>query len=213
MFTGIVTDLGRVRGVERRGDARFTFATGYDTTGIALGASIACNGACLTVVDKGQDQAGGWFAADVSAETLSKTTLGDWTEGSPVNFERSLALGDELGGHLVSGHVDATAAILEIAPDGDSWRFRFRVGPEIGPYIAPKGSVALDGISLTVNEVEDGADGRTVFGVNVIPHTFEVTTFGRRAPGDRVNLEIDLLARYVARLLARRADAARSPIR
>lgn len=203
MFTGIVTDLGSVRAIERRGDTRFTFATGYDTAGIDLGASIACNGCCLTAVDKGP----GWFAVDASAETLSKTTLGTWAEGTPVNFERALALGDELGGHLVSGHVDATAEVLTVAPEGDSWRFRFRVGPEIAPYVAPKGSVALDGVSLTVNEVEDGGEAGkgAVFGINVIPHTYRVTTFGRLQPGDRANLEIDLLARYVARLLARRA--------
>jgi riboflavin synthase len=204
MFTGLVTDMGSVRAIERRGDTRFTFATGYDTATIALGASIACNGCCLTAVDKGS----GWFAVDASAETLSKTTLGDWREGTPVNFERSLALGDELGGHLVAGHVDATAEVLSVEPEGDSWRFAFRVGPEIAPYIAPKGSVALDGVSLTVNAVEDTGDGQAVFGVNVIPHTFQVTTFGSLAAGSRVNLEIDLLARYVARLLATRASGA-----
>ncbi len=202
MFTGIVTDLGSVRRIERRGDTRFVFATGYDTDGLAPGASVACNGACLTVVDKGQ----GWFAADVSAETLSKTTLGDWHEGTPVNFERALAMGDELGGHLVSGHIDGTAEIVGIAREGESWRFRFRVEAALAPYVAPKGSVALDGVSLTVNEVEDGPDGTCVFGINVIPHTFAVTGFGRRRVGERVNLEIDLLARYVARLLAHRAQ-------
>jgi riboflavin synthase len=200
MFTGIVTDLGSVRRIERRGDTRFTFATGYDTDTVALGASIACNGACLTAVDKGP----GWFAADASAETLSKTTLGGWREGAPVNFERALALGEELGGHLVSGHVDGTAEIVSIAPEGESWRFRFRVGAHLAAYLAPKGSVTLDGVSLTVNEVEDEAAGTTVFGVNVIPHTYQVTTFGRRQAGEPVNLEIDLLARYVARLLAHR---------
>ncbi len=200
MFTGIVTDLGAVRSIERRGDTRFTFETAYDTAGIAIGASIACNGCCLTVVDKGD----GWFAADASAETLSKTTLGDWAEGQAVNFERALSLGEELGGHLVSGHVDATARVEAIAAEGESWRFSFAVGPEVAPFLAPKGSVALDGVSLTVNEVADRPDGGAVFGVNIIPHTFAATGFGRLRDGDRVNLEIDMLARYVARLLANR---------
>ncbi|WP_119165497.1 riboflavin synthase [Algihabitans albus] len=205
MFTGIVTDLGAVRSIERRGDTRFAFETGYDTATIALGASVACNGCCLTVVDRGQ----GWFAVDASAETLSKTTLGAWREGTPVNFERALALGEELGGHLVSGHIDATAGVETVVQEGGSWRFRIAVGPEIAPYIASKGSVALDGVSLTVNDVEDregdGEGGGATFGVNVIPHTYAVTTFGRLRGGDRVNLEIDLFARYVARLLASRA--------
>ena len=204
MFTGIVTDLGAVRRIERRGDTRFTFETGYDTETIALGASIACNGCCLTVVERG----GGSFAVDASAETLSKTTLGTWREGTPVNFERALALGEELGGHLVSGHVDATARVVGIAQEGDSWRFRIAVGSEIAPFIASKGSVALDGVSLTVNEVEDGADGGATFGINVIPHTYAVTTIGSLQCGDLVNLEIDRVARYVARLRASRPPGA-----
>ncbi len=192
MFTGIVTDLGRVRAIETRGDTRLTFATGYDTTSIDIGASIACSGACLTVVDKGPK----WFAADASAETLAKTTLGDWREGTAVNFERALALGAELGGHLVSGHVDGVAEVAERRPEGESLRFTFVVPDALAGFIAAKGSVTLDGVSLTVNEV---AGNR--FGVNIIGHTAGVTTFGRRQPGERVNLEIDLLARYVARLL------------
>jgi riboflavin synthase len=196
MFTGIITDLGRVRQVERQGDARFVFETDYDTAEISLGASIACSGACLTVVDKGP----GWFAADVSAETLSKTTLGDWRAGTPVNLERALKLGDELGGHLVSGHVDGVAEVLARTPEGDSQRYTFRVPAGLAGFIAPKGSVALDGVSLTVNEVEDEASGAVRFGVNIIPHTAGQTAFGALRPGGRVNLEIDLLARYVQRL-------------
>jgi len=196
MFTGIITDLGRVRRVERRGDTRFTFETAYDTAGIAIGASIACSGACLTVVEKGKDAEGDWFAADVSAETLSKTTLGSWAAGTPVNFERALRLGDELGGHMVSGHVDGVAEVVERRAEGQSQRFVFAAPADLAGFIAPKGSVALDGVSLTVNEVDD-----VRFGVNIIPHTAEMTTFGSLGPGDRVNLEIDLLARYLQRLM------------
>lgn len=192
MFTGIVTDLGRVRAIEERGDRRFVFETGYDTAGIALGASIACSGACLTVVDKGSD----WFAVDVSGETLAKTTLGGWQPGTPVNFERALKIGDELGGHLVTGHVDGLGTLVERRPEGGSTRLVFEAPAELARFIAAKGSVTLDGVSLTVNEVQ----GRR-FGINLIPHTLAVTSLGRADVGDRVNLEIDMLARYVARLL------------
>lgn len=201
MFTGIITDLGWVRAVEPRGDTRFTFETGYDTATVDLGASIACSGACLTVVDKGP----GWFAADVSAETLSKTTLGDWTPGTPVNFERSLRLGDELGGHMVSGHVDGVVTVLERRAEGGSIRLAFSAPAPLMRFIAAKGSVALDGVSLTVNAVAndpEGGPGGGRFEVNIIPHTAEVTTLGACAAGTRVNLEIDMLARYVQRLLA-----------
>ena len=191
MFTGIITDLGAVASVEKRGDTRFRFTTHYDMASVPLGASIACSGVCLTVVEKGE----GAFAADVSAETLSKTTLGGWQAGTPVNFERPLRLGDELGGHLVSGHVDGVAEVVERRAEGGSWRFTFEAPAALARFIAAKGSVALDGVSLTVNEVA----GRR-FGVNIIPHTFDVTTFGRLKLGDRVNLEIDQLARYLARL-------------
>ncbi len=199
MFTGIITDLGRVREVEKRGDTRFTLETAYDTAAIELGASIACSGTCLTVVDKGT----GWFAVDASAETLGLTTLGEWTPGRVVNLERALCMGDELGGHLVSGHVDGTASLRDRAPEGDSLRLSFRAPPELAGYVASKGSLALDGVSLTVNEVEDESDGAVTFGVNIIPHTAERTTLGGLEPGARVNLEIDLLARYVQRLLNR----------
>lgn len=194
MFTGIVTDLGRLAAREDagRGDLRLTIETAYNMATVEIGASIACSGCCLTVVERGQ----GSFAADVSAETLSKTTLGAWQVGQPINLERSLSLGDELGGHLVYGHVDGLAKVSRIAPEGDSLRFGFEAPKDLAPFIASKGSVALDGVSLTVNEV----DG-TEFGVNIIPHTAEVTTFGSLKQGDRVNLEIDMLARYVARLL------------
>jgi riboflavin synthase len=192
MFTGIITDLGRVRSVSPGGVTRIVLETAYDTAGIAMGASIACNGACLSVVDKGP----GWLAVDASAETLARTTIGSWTPGTPVNLERPLKLGDELGGHLVSGHVDGLAEITERRPDGDSLRFEIRVPAAFQRFIAPKGSVALDGVSLTVNEVEG-----ELFGVNIIPVTQRETSFGKLAPGERVNLEIDMLARYLARLM------------
>lgn len=191
MFTGIITDKGRVARLERRGDLRARMQTSYDTSGIEIGASIACDGVCLTVIATGGD----WFDVEISAETLSKSTLGGWAEGREVNLERALRVGDELGGHIVSGHVDGVAEILSVRPEGDSTRFEFRAPDALARFIAPKGSVALDGTSLTVNEV----DGAT-FGVNIIPHTKAVTTWGRAAAGDRVNLEIDTMARYVARL-------------
>lgn len=196
MFTGIISGIGEVVAIEKRGDTRFTIATSYDPDTIALGASIACSGCCLTAVKVGRLPGGrGSFAIDASAETLSKTTLGAWKTGTRINLERPLKMGDELGGHVVSGHVDDVGEIVSIEPEGDSLRFLFRVPRAIARFIAPKGSVALDGISLTVNEV----DG-TEFGVNIIPHTQAVTTWGRARAGERVNVEIDMLARYVARL-------------
>ncbi len=193
MFTGIITDLGRVRAI--KGDTRFEFSTGLDTAAIDIGASICCSGVCLTVVDKGN---GGenWFAADISAETMGLTTLSGWTEGTAVNFERALKMGDELGGHMVSGHVDGIAEVVSVTPEGDSRRIVLKAPEELLKMIAPKGSVVLDGVSLTVNEVEAGH-----FGINVISHTLEMTTLGALEPGGRVNLEIDMLARYVARLV------------
>jgi riboflavin synthase len=192
MFTGIITDLGRVRTVAPGPITRFAFDTGFDTAAIAIGASIACNGCCLSLVDKGE----GWFAVEASAETLAVTTLGDWRPGRPVNFERPLRIGDELGGHLVSGHVDGVASIVERRPDGASLRFELLAPAALARFIAAKGSVTLDGVSLTVNEVAGEH-----FGVNIIPITQRQTNFGTLLPGDRVNLEIDLVARYLARLL------------
>ena len=191
MFTGIVTDIGRIKEAEPAGDTKFVIATAYDTAGIAIGASICCSGVCLTVVDK----AAGWFSVTASAETLACSNLGDWGAGTSVNLERALKVGDELGGHIVSGHVDGVVEIARIQKDGDSLRFRFTLGEDLAPFIAPKGSVCLDGVSLTVNEVDEGG-----FGINIIPHTQEMTTFGTSETGGRVNLEIDVLARYVARL-------------
>jgi riboflavin synthase len=196
MFTGIVTAIGEVAAIERRGDARFAIACAYDPASVAIGASIACSGACLTVVEVTGRSGGSLFAVDVSAETLSMTTLGTWRAGTRVNLERALKVGDELGGHLMTGHVDGVARIVGIAEEGDSRRFRFRVPPGLSRFIAPKGSVALDGTSLTVNEVE-GSE----FGVNIIPHTLAVTTWGEARTGQGVNVEIDTLARYVARLM------------
>jgi riboflavin synthase len=195
MFTGIVTDVGQVRHIEKRGDTHVVIGTNYDVSAIDIGASIACAGACLTVVDKGtaKDR---WFAVTASAETLSKTTLGNWKAGDPVNLERPMRVGDELGGHIVTGHVDGVATVVEMKPEGESTRLTFEAPAALARFIASKGSVALDGVSLTVNDV-DGAR----FGVNIIPHTFKVTTFGRVKPGMNVNLEVDLMARYVARLV------------
>ena len=196
MFTGIITDIGTVRTVEKRGDTRFVLGTGYDVSTVDMGASIACSGACLTVVEKGADDQGYWFAVDASAETLSKTTLGNWTGGTRINLERALKVGDELGGHIVSGHVDGVGQVMDRVEEGDSVRWFFTVPDALKAFLAPKGSIAVDGVSLTVNEVEDNR-----FGVNIIPHTAENTTFGMMQVGDQVNLEIDPLARYVARLL------------
>lgn len=194
MFTGIITDVGEVLEVERAGDLRARIATSYDVSGIDIGASIACDGVCLTVVELGEAPRP-WFAVDISAETVSKTNVGGWTPGMPVNLERALKVGDELGGHIVSGHVDGMAEVVGLADEGDSTRIRFRAPEALARFIAPKGSIALNGTSLTVNEVEGAG-----FGVNLIPHTKEVTTWGRTAVGDRVNLEVDTMARYVARL-------------
>ncbi|MBT5109506.1 MAG: riboflavin synthase [Rhodospirillaceae bacterium] len=191
MFTGLISDVGVVRSVSGNGDSRIVIGANYDMSTVAMGASIACDGACLTVVEKGSSS----FAVDVSAETLSCTTLGDWTADTRVNLERSLRIGEELGGHLVLGHVDGVAAVIDRRTDGDSIRFEFEAPADCARFIAQKGSVTLNGASLTVNDV-DGAR----FGVNIIPHTAEVTTFGALQAGCRVNLEVDLLARYVARL-------------
>jgi riboflavin synthase len=194
MFTGIVTDVGRILDTSLAGDLRARIATRYAIGGIDIGASIACDGVCLTVVALGE-RPEGWFDVDISAETLSKTNLGRWAVGKRVNLERALKVGDELGGHIVSGHVDGLAEVVSVRPEGGSVRVTFRAPDALARFIAPKGSVALNGTSLTVNEVEGAA-----FGVNFIPHTQAVTTWGEVAVGDRVNLEVDTMARYVARL-------------
>ena len=191
MFTGIVTDIGRVREIKKRGDTHIKIDTKLNLADVAIGASIACAGACLTVTEKGK----GWFAVTVSAETLSKTNIVGWKTGSPVNLERPMRMGDEFGGHIVTGHIDGVADIKNIKKEGESLRVNFSVPPKLAKFIAAKGSVALDGVSLTVNDVKG-----STFGVNLIPHTLKATTFGAAKVGGKVNLEIDLLARYVERL-------------
>lgn len=191
MFTGIVTDIGTIVELDQQGDLRARIKTSYDTSGIDLGASIASDGVCLTVIELGPD----WYDVQISAETVSKTNIGSWQVGKRVNLERALKVGDELGGHIVSGHVDGVAEIVEMLDEGDSTRVTLRAPAELAKFIAPKGSVALNGTSLTVNDVQGGD-----FGINFIPHTKEVTTWGDAKTGDRINLEIDTLARYVARL-------------
>ena len=195
MFTGIVTDIGTVRSVEQRGDLRLTIASSYDMDSVDLGASIACSGACLTVVDKGED----WFAVDVSQETAARTAPGLWAEGARLNLERALRVGVELGGHIVTGHVDAVATVTKVEEVGGSLDVTLEAPRSLGPAIAPKGSISLDGVSLTVNEVEDGGE-TTCFAVNLIPHTTDHTTLGGIVAGHRLNLEIDVLARYLQRM-------------
>jgi riboflavin synthase len=197
MFTGIVTDIGKVLDIERKdAGARLVIASRYPAESIAIGASISCAGICFTVVDRRPlSNDGTAFAVDASAETLGKTTIGRWQPGTQINLERALKAGDELGGHMVSGHVDGVAEIVAVEPEGDSKRFSFRIAGNLAPFIAPKGSICLDGTSLTVNEVDT-----LTFDVNIIPHTLTVTTWGLVREGDAVNLEIDMLARYLARL-------------
>jgi riboflavin synthase len=202
MFTGIVTDVGTVRSAEQRGDLRLVIDTGYDVDTVDLGASIACSGACLTVVDKGEN----WFAVDISGETASKTAVDRWREGARLNLERSLRIGDEIGGHIVAGHVDAVGEVVDIRPEGDSKRIEISVPGALGPMIAAKGSIALDGVSMTVNEVRDSGDGTTRFSVNLIPHTARHTTLGDLAAGRQLNVEADMLARYIDRMLAARSQ-------
>ncbi|HSQ99468.1 MAG TPA: riboflavin synthase [Sphingomicrobium sp.] len=202
MFTGIVTDIGTVRRTEQRGDLRLEIASGYDMDTVDIGASIACSGACLTVVDKGED----WFAVDVSGETLSKTASDHWSEGARLNLERSLRIGDEIGGHIVTGHVDAVGEIVGACPEGDSMRLGISVPRALGPMIAAKGSVALDGVSMTINDVRDAEDGFTHFSVNIIPHTAKHTTLGQLSPGRQLNVEVDVLARYIDRMIATRSQ-------
>jgi riboflavin synthase len=200
MFTGIVTDVGSVRKAEQRGDLRLVVGTGYDTSTIELGASIACSGVCLTVVDKGDD----WVAVDVSAETVSRSAADLWREGAKLNLERSLRLGDEIGGHIVTGHVDAVGEVVEAVSEGDSVRLTIRVPDNLAPMVAAKGSIALDGVSLTVNTVEDAGDS-ALFTVNIIPHTAQHTTFDGIAAGRQLNVEVDVLARYIQRMIAAQA--------
>ena len=206
MFTGIITDIGTIAELEDRGDLRARIRCGYEPGGIAIGASIACDGICLTVVDRGSAEGGAWFDVDVSAETVARTNIRSgrtaWAAGRRINLERALRLGDELGGHIVSGHVDGRAEVVAARREGDSTRMTFRAPEALARFVAPKGSVALNGTSLTVNEVE-GRD----FGVNLIPHTLTCTTWGEIRAGDEVNLEIDTLARYVARLAEHMAAA------
>ncbi len=198
MFTGIITDIGTIQSVEQRGDLRLVIGTAYDVEGIAIGASIACSGACMTVVDKGVTDGAGWFAIDMSAESVARTAAGLWVEGGRLNLERAAKLGDELGGHIVTGHVDGVGEIVVVRAEGDSMRLTVAVPADLAPYIAPKGSITLDGISLTVNEVTD--EGGPTFGLNIIPHTAEWTTLGGAQVGRQVNLEIDILARYLKRM-------------
>jgi riboflavin synthase len=205
MFTGIVTAVGTIESCEQRGDLRVRIACPFDPDKIAVGASIACSGVCLTVVGRGGEPGKAWFAVDVSAETLSRTARGLWTEGARVNLEPSLKLGDELGGHIVSGHVDAVGTVERTAREGDSTRVTIVAPKAIAPFVAPRGSIAVDGVSLTVNEVEDRPDGSVAFGLNVIPHTAAVTTLGELKQGDEVDLEIDTVARYLQRLESLRA--------
>lgn len=201
MFTGIITDIGTIESTEQRGDLRAKIACGYDMDSVDLGASIACSGVCLTVVDK----APGWFTVDISGESVSRTAPGMWAAGARLNLERAMKLGDELGGHIVTGHVDGIGEVVAITPVGDSHRVDIAAPASLAPYLAPKGSITVDGVSLTVNEVADQADGRTIFSLNLIPHTWSVTTLGHLAPGRAVNLEIDVLARYLHRMEAYRA--------
>ncbi len=206
MFTGIVTDVGHVRAVKPMGDTRIEIGCGYEAVGIEVGASVSCSGVCLTVVERGHDDEETWFGVDASAETLRTTTLGRWRPGTLVNLERALKVGDELGGHIVSGHVDGVGTVESLTPEGDSLRFVFEAPEAVAPYLAPKGSIAVDGVSLTVN----GVDGNR-FSVNVIPHTRRATTLRRAEMGTRVNLEVDLIARYVKRLLKAGPDGEGMP--
>lgn len=205
MFTGIVTAIGTIEHVEQRGDLHVRIACPFDTESIAIGASIACAGVCLTVVERGGSPGAAWFAVDVSAETVSRTAKGMWHEGQPINLEQSLKLGDEMGGHIVSGHVDAVGTVADWRPEGGSMRITIAAPPELAPFIAPKGSIAVDGVSLTVNSVSDRPDGSVHFDLNIIPHTADVTTLGELRQCGEVNLEIDTVARYLQRMESLRA--------
>jgi riboflavin synthase len=206
MFTGIVTDVGEVRSAEQRGDLRLQISTSYALDTVDLGASISCSGVCLTVVDKGPGGDNNWFAVDVSAETISKTAPDRWREGARLNLERALRLGDELGGHIVTGHVDAVAIVVGVCAEGDSTRVGLSVPKAFAPMIAAKGSITLDGVSLTVNDVRDAEDGSVHLAVNIIPHTAENTTLANLTTGQQLNVEVDVLARYLDRMLTARAQ-------
>ena len=200
MFTGIITEVGTIRAIANKGDVRITIGSAMDPAKIAIGASIACSGVCLTVVDRGGAAGDSWFAVDVSGETISRTAPAQWHEGAALNLEPALKLGDELGGHIVTGHVDAVGSVVSNDRIGGSWRVIVSAPAELAPYIAAKGSITVDGVSLTVNELADQPDGACHFMLNIIPHTAEVTTLGTLAPGREVNLEIDVLARYLKRM-------------
>lgn len=200
MFTGIVTAIGQIREATRRGDLHAVIACPWDPATIAIGASIACSGTCLTVVERGGTPGDAWFAVDLSAETLACTVQDRWQVGTALNLEPALRLGDELGGHIVTGHVDGVGEVVSIVPEGDSRRIAIAAPQELAPYLAAKGSITVDGVSLTVNEVSDQTDGTCHFALNIIPHTAEVTTLGALRPGSKVNLEIDVLARYLKRM-------------
>ena len=200
MFTGIITAVGTIREVRQQGDLRIVIACPYDPAGIAIGASIACSGVCLTVVERGGEAGDAWFAVDVSGETVSRTAQDQWTAGRKLNLEQALKLGDELGGHIVTGHVDAVGQVASRTETGGSIQFWIATPKDLAPYVAPKGSITVDGVSLTVNEVADEADGTCRFMLNIIPHTADVTTLGGLKAGDAVNLEIDVLARYLQRM-------------
>jgi riboflavin synthase len=200
MFTGIITDIGTIAKVEQRGDLRLVIENHYDMGGVDLGASIACSGVCLTVVDKAPAGQPGWFAVDVSHETVSRTAPGLWHEGARLNLERALKVGDELGGHIVTGHVDGIGTLVSAEREGDSTRLTIETPANLAPYLAAKGSITVDGVSLTVNSIEDQVDGACRFGLNIIPHTQAQTTLDALAPGRQFNLEIDILARYLGRM-------------
>lgn len=200
MFTGIVTAIGTIRQIRQSGDLHASISCPWDPVGIAIGASIACSGTCLTVVDKGGEAGDAWFAVDISSETIARTVPGRWTEGGNLNLEPALKLGDELGGHIVTGHVDGVGEVVGVCPAGESKRIGISAPPELAPYLAAKGSITVDGVSLTVNEVADQSDGSCHFALNIIPHTGEVTTLGTLMAGSKVNLEIDVLARYLMRM-------------
>ena len=200
MFTGIVTAIGTIRETRQSGDLRAVVACPFDPASIAIGASIACSGVCLTVVDRAGVNGDAWFAVDISAESVARTVSGRWKEGARLNLEPALKLGDELGGHIVTGHVDGVGCVVAIDPEGDSRRITFSAPGDLAPYLAPKGSITVDGVSLTVNTVADQPDGTCHFSVNIIPHTTEVTTLGDLSEGSKVNLEIDVLARYLQRM-------------